>query len=125
MKLIFCLQINMKVSYIVVVSLWVCIARHVQSTQYKKFAIFLQYFKENMGDEFDFCQLINMKVSYMLIVSLWVCRAQSTQMTSLQYLKESVKDEVDFLCADKLQRFLQIDTIILGLCGQACPNYPK
>ena len=44
---------------------------------------------------------------------------------SLQYLKENVKDEVDFLSADKHQKLLQIDTIVLGVCGQACPNYPK
>ena len=44
---------------------------------------------------------------------------------SLQYLKENVKDEVDLLLADKRQRFLQIDIIILGVCGQAYPNYPK
>ena len=37
-----------------------------------------------------------------------------------------MKDEVDFLLADKRQRFLQIDSIILGVCGQTCPNYmPK
>ena len=36
-----------------------------------------------------------------------------------------MKDEVDFLPADKRQRFLQIDNIILGVCGQGCPNYPK
>ena len=44
---------------------------------------------------------------------------------SLQYLKKHVKDEVDFLPADKHQRVLQIDTIILGACDQVCPNYPK
>ena len=44
---------------------------------------------------------------------------------SLQYLKEHVKDEVDFLPADKHQRVLQIHTIILGACDQVCPNYPK
>ena len=38
---------------------------------------------------------------------------------------ENMKDEVDFLSADKLQMFLQIDTVILGVCGQACPNYTK
>ena len=27
--------------------------------------------------------------------------------------------------ADKRQRFLQIDSIILDVCGQTCPNYPK
>ena len=36
-----------------------------------------------------------------------------------------MKDEVDFLHADKRQRFLQIDTIILGVCGQTYHNYPK
>ena len=30
-----------------------------------------------------------------------------------------------FLPADKHQRFLQIDTIILDMCGQACSNYAK
>ena len=60
-------------------------------------------------------------------ITLGVC-SQSTQNNkfaiSLQYVKENVKDEVDFSPVDK-QRFLQIDTIILGVCGQACPNYPK
>ena len=46
--------------------------------------------------------------------------AQSTQNNkfaiSLQYLKENGKNEVDFLLADKHQRFLPIDTIILGVC---------
>ena len=36
-----------------------------------------------------------------------------------RYLKENVKDEVDFLPADKHQRFLQIDTIILGVARHA------
>ena len=43
----------------------------------------------------------------------------------MQYPKENVKDEVDFFTACKHQRFLQIDTIILDVCCQACPNYPK
>ena len=73
----------MKDFYKVIVSLWVCIARHAQSTQNNKFAIYFQYLKEN------------------------------------------VKGEVDFLLADKPQRFLQIDTIALGVCSQACPDYPK
>ena len=42
--------------------------------------------------------------------------AKSTQSNnfavSLQYLKESVKDEVDFLPAGKHHKFPQIDTII-------------
>ena len=62
-----------------------------------------------------------------MIVSLRVCRTRHVQSTennqftiSLQYLNENVKDEVDFLPADKCQRFLQCYTIILGVCGQAC-----
>ena len=43
----------------------------------------------------------------------------------LQYLNENRKNEVDFLLPDKHQTFLQIDTIILSVCGQTCPNYPK
>ena len=75
-KLTFCLQINTKVFY-KIVSLWVCVARHAQSTENNKFTI------------------------------------------SLQYVKENVKDEVDFLPADKCLRFLRSDTITLGVCGQA------
>ena len=73
-----------------------------------------------------------MEFCYKLLLSFWVwvtMKAQSTQTSkftiSLQYLKENVKDEVDFLPADKHQRFLQIDSIILGVCEQTCPNYPK
>ena len=36
---------------------------------------------------------------------------------SLQYHKENVKHESDFLPADKRQKFLQSDTVILGVCG--------
>ena len=46
-------------------------------------------------------------------------------MISLQYLKESIKDEVNFLSTDKHQKFLEINTIILDVCSQTCPNYPK
>ena len=72
------------------------------------------------------------KVFYKFILSFWVCVARHPQNTqnnkfvvSLQYLKENVKNEVDFLPADERQRFLQIDNIILSACGQACLNYPK
>ena len=35
-----------------------------------------------------------------------------------------MKNGVDFLPADKRQRFLQSDTIVLDMCGQACPSVP-
>ena len=36
-----------------------------------------------------------------------------------------MKDEVDFFPADKRQRFIQSDTFIFDVRGEACPNYPK
>ena len=82
--------------------------------------------------KFDFCMLINMKVFYKLIVSLWVYlpwHARSTQNNkfaiSLRYLKENVKDKFYFLPAERQQRFLQIDTIILDVFGQVDPNSSK
>ena len=36
-----------------------------------------------------------------------------------------MKGEVDFLPTDKRQMFPQIDIIILGVHGKACPNYAK
>ena len=66
-----------------------------------------------MGDEVDFCLQINTKIFIKLIVSFWVWVARQVQSSknnkfiiSLQYLKENVKDEVDFLPAVKRQKFL-------------------
>ena len=36
-----------------------------------------------------------------------------------------MKDELDFLPVDKHEMFVQIDTIILGVSGQASLNYSK
>ena len=48
-----------------------------------------------------------------------VKHSQSTQNNklamSLQYLKKEVRDEVDFLHADKRQSFLQVDLITLSI----------
>ena len=79
--------------------------------------------------ELIFC--LWMKVFYKMIVKLWVCIARDAQSTqnkftiSLQYVKENVRNEVDYLLADKRRRFLQSDTISSGTCGQVCPYYPK
>ena len=132
MKFIFGMQINMKVFYKLILSFCVCVMRHVQSTKNKKFACLCSISTEAWGMSLIFCLQINAKIFSKLIVLLWVYVAQHAESTennmftiSLQYLKDNVKDEVDFLPADKRQRFLQIDTITLGVCGQACLNYPK
>ena len=73
-----------------------------------------------------------MEVFYKLILSFWVCAASYAQSTqnykfeiSFRHLKESVKDEADFLPAVKHWKFLQIDTIILCASGKAHLYYPK
>ena len=49
-----------------------------------------------------------------------------SKITSLQYHRENAKDEVDFLPTDKKKKgFFQIDTVVLGVSGWACPNYSK
>ena len=73
MKLIFCIQTSMKVSYKLILWFLMGMVKHSQSYQNSKFAMFLQY------------------------------------------LKEDVRDEVDFLDADKHQSFLQVDFDTLGI----------
>ena len=63
MKFIFCLQINTNVFCKLIVSLWVCVARHAQSTQSNKFAISLQYLKKEVRDGVRFLHADNTKVS--------------------------------------------------------------
>ena len=81
-----------------------------------------------MGDEVDFLPA-DKHESFLqddnMTLGVYSQECTSTQnnrfSSSLQYLQENIKDEVDFLLADKRQSF-QIDNITLGMCGQACPN---
>ena len=54
----------------------------------------------------------------MILIGM-VKHSQSSQKSkfvmSLQYLKKEVRDEVDFLQADKHQSFLEVDLNILGI----------
>ena len=54
MTLIFCLQINIKGFFKLMLSFYVFVARHVQITQNNKFAISLQYLKKEVSDLVDF-----------------------------------------------------------------------
>ena len=78
---------------------------------------------------------INIEVFYKFLLSFRVCLTGHTQNSaykkffirsiSLQYLPKNMVDEVDFLPVDKYESFLQVDSITLDVCSQACPNYPK
>ena len=131
MKFVFGIQINIEVFYKLILSFCVCVTKHAQSTQNKKFAYLCNISRKPWGMKLIFYLQIYTNVFYKVIVSLLVSIARHVQSTqnnkftiSSQYLKEFVKAEVDFLPAYKRQRFLQIDTTILGVCGQASPNHP-
>ena len=107
MKFIFGMQINMKVFYKLMLSFWVYVSRHAQSTQNKKFTYLCNISRKAWWIKLVFCLEINTKILYKLIVSFWVCVARHAQSIQdkftmpLQYFKENVKDEVDFYPADK------------------------
>ena len=135
MKYICGMQINIDVFQKLLLSFWVCIARLVSKisevSKIRSFYIFA-ISPAKHGMKLRFGLQVSTKVFSKLIVSLWVCKARHTKSTqnnmfaiSFQYFKENTKDEVDFLPANKHKRFLQIDTIILGVVDQACSNYPK
>ena len=114
-EIYFCIQINIEVLYKLILSFWVCVIRHVQSTQNKKFAYLCNISRKIQGMKLIFCLQINTNVFYKLILLLWVfiarhghCTQSNKFAISLQYLKEKMKDEVDFLPTDKHQRLLQI-----------------
>ena len=80
-----------------------------------------------MVNEVDF-----LSVDLQVDILLWLRIARHGQniqnnnfAVPLQYLKENLNNEVDFLPADIQQRFFQADTIIVGVCDLAFPNYLK
>ena len=126
------MQINITVFYKLMLSFWMCLTRHAQSTQNKKFAYLWNITRKTWGMKLICCLHINTKIFHKFIVSHWVCiarHAQSTQNNmfaiSLQYLKENVKYKFDFLPADKHESYLQIDTLIFDGDGQVFPMFPK
>ena len=127
-KCIFGMQVNMEVFHKSILSIWVCVTKHVQN---KKFAYLCNISRKAWG-EVDFLPA-NKHENFLqgdsitLGVRSQACPTQYPKQVCniLEYLKENVKDEVDFLPADKRQRFLQIDTVILDECAQACQNYLK
>ena len=97
-----------------ILSFWLCITRHAQSTQ-NKFACLYSISRKAWVMKLIFYLQINTKIFYELIVSFWVCmtrHAQSTQnnnfIISLQYLKENVMDGVDFSQLIIVKCFLKV-----------------
>ena len=79
-----------------------------------------------------FYMQIEIKDFFNLILSFLVHVARHAQITqnnkfaiSLQYPKKEVSDEIDFLHADKHERFLQIYTMIFDWDDQVSSKFPK
>ena len=85
MKLIFCLHINTKVFCKLVVCLWVSVARHTQSTQSNKFAISLQYLKENALEKFTLFSLKLVWYSLLKILRLKLSIWQKNYYYDVRY----------------------------------------
>ena len=81
MKFIFSMQINMEVFCKLILSFWMCIARHAQSTQSNKFAFLCNISRKTWGIKLIFCLQINTKPFYKLIVLFWVCVARHVHTT--------------------------------------------
>ena len=102
------MQINIEVFYKLILSFWVCVARHAQGTQNKKFAYIFAISPETRGDEVHFLPADKYESLLKLDSITLSVGSQATQRTqnkkfalSLQHLKENLKDEVYFLPADK------------------------
>ena len=62
MKSIFGMQRNSKIFYKLILSFWVCTARHAESTQNRKFAYPCNIYRKTWGIKLLFCLQINTKV---------------------------------------------------------------
>ena len=97
-------------------------------------ALSLKYFQKEISDEADFFHVgkhysFLYVYTYILSVLAKACPKYSSNnfaiISCAIYQEIYVRDEVDFLPASKHQSFLQVDTIIFGVDGQACPKFPK
>ena len=68
----FCLQINTKVFYRLMVPFLLCVARSAQSTQNNKFPISMQYLKKKVKDEADFLPAVKcqrfLQIGFIILV---------------------------------------------------------
>ena len=96
MKFIFFLQVNVTSFVKLILSFSVCVARHAQIIQNNKFAISLQYLKNEVSDEVDLLR-VDKEESFLQIDSMilmWIVKhSQSSQNSKfaifLHYLKKA------------------------------------
>ena len=101
MNFIFAMQINNEVFYKLILSFWVYVTRHAQSTQNK--FVYLAISSEKHGDEVDFFPADKheslLQIHTMILMRM-VKHSQSSQNSKfaifLQYLKEEVRERTSW-----------------------------
>ena len=88
MNLLFGMQINIEVFYKLILSFWLGVIRHVQSTQNN-----FSYLCNNPRKDNIFCLQLNTSILYNLKVPPWLCCSGMTKVskTNLQYLCNILK----------------------------------
>ena len=132
MKFIFGMQRNIENFYKLILSFQICVARHAQSTQSKKFAYLCNTSRKTLGMKVIFILQITIKAYFKLILSFYVCVARHAQITqnnnygiSFQCLQKEVNSQVNFLHGDKHESFLHIYPMIFDGDGYELPKFPK
>ena len=87
----------------VILSFLMCVARHAQITQNRKFAISLQYLKRQVNDEVDFLHagkhenLLQINTMILMEMVKYFQSSQNSKFTmSVQYLKKEGRDKLIF-----------------------------
>ena len=93
-KLIFCMQLSMKVSYKLILSFITGMVKQSQSSQNSKFAMFLQYLKKEVRDEADITCRKTSKISSNWnyhFCCVWPSMPKLPEITSLLFLCNIVR----------------------------------
>ena len=131
MNFIFGIQINIEVFCKLILSFWLCITRHAQSSQ-NKFRYLSSISRKAWGMKLIFLptdkhkNVLQIDSTTLVVHSRACSKCLKQQVYNIFALSQGKhKGWSWFLPVDICRRFLQSDTIILKVCSQACSNYPK
>ena len=106
MNFIFGLQVNIEVFYKLILSFWLCITRHAQSTKNNKLVYLCSISRKAWGIDVDFLHAGKHKnlqqidtITLMGMIKHFQSSQNSKLAMSLEYLKIEIRDEVVFFFA--------------------------
>ena len=130
-KMVFCMQLIMNVSYKLMLWFLMRMVKHSQSSQSSKFPMSLQYLKKEVRYEVAFWMQIHVKVSCKFVSTFWASKLPTRwyywwawssileviKVTSLQYLYNISKK--------KLGMELQVGIIVFDGSGHIFSKYTR